>query len=106
MTQAIRISCYLITTLGYARARSRSEKLKQAWLFTHLITTLGYARARSRSEKLNLPGCWCQRMLASFIVFLVDESINAALISWYGHAALNREILHKKHGGLAPVLNR
>ena len=61
------------------------------------------------SRKIKDPlirGCWCQRMLASFIVFLVDEGINAALVGWYGQAALNREILHKKHGGLSPVLNR
>ena len=30
---------YFTTTLSYARVRLRSEKLKQAWLFTHLITT-------------------------------------------------------------------
>ena len=31
---------HLITTLSYARARSRSEDLEQAQVFTHLITTL------------------------------------------------------------------
>ena len=82
----------------YSPSSSRQHSLWQRHA-GHWAGTLG-ARAPGQ------PGCWCQRMLASFIVFLVDESINAALIGWYGHAALNREILHKKHGGLALVLNR
>ena len=31
---------HLITTLSFARARSRSEELEQAQFFSHLITTL------------------------------------------------------------------
>ena len=42
---------YLITTLNFVRARSRSIKHERALLYSHLITTLSFARARSRSEE-------------------------------------------------------